>query len=206
MTELKTDMNPASKHAKIADALAKWGTETPCTPTKLTEIRLDANDKILIPFTTSIVEIDLHYVDFEAIRGFLHCNGVDCLLCRVGRRIDKRDLLPVYDAVDKRVGVLAIPPSVRPGALRPQLSPVLRQLKGETRPLVIINRPDRGRFVVRTQPLPAGIDDGAAEIARFLEDFTQGNVDLTAAFPQMLNEELREIPEIDIALQLRENA
>ena len=94
-------------------------------------IRLDQNQRFLVPFTTMMSRTFLHYLTFPAIRGYVQCNGADCLLCRVGRQQDERDLWPVYDVLDKAVGVLPISPSQRPHALRPLLMPVLRRLAAE---------------------------------------------------------------------------
>ncbi len=138
-----TDTTP--KAGKLTDAVTKWEADTARAPAALGEVRLDANGKILIPFTTSVVETQVHYLGYPSIRGYVRCNGPDCALCRIGRRPDERDLLPVYGVIGKRVGVLPVSPSMRPGALRTQVLPVLRQLQDQ-RLVTIVRRPDRGQF------------------------------------------------------------
>src|SRR4051794_3355137 len=82
-------------------------------------VRLDASEIAVIPFTPEMVQVQLHYCDQAELRGYLQCNGPGCALCRAGRSRDERALLPVYLPATQCVGVLAISPSSRPGALRP---------------------------------------------------------------------------------------
>jgi hypothetical protein len=202
ITQSDNAQPPSPKNA-IVDAVAKWSADTPRALSNLTEVRLDASETIVVPFTTSVGEVAVHYVDYPSVRSYLRCNGDGCLLCRIGRQAEKRDLLPIFHAVDGRIAILPISPSIRPGALRPQILPVLRQLKEGKRVLLIICRPDRGRYSVTMQPLAEGIDDGAAQIAEFLQAFATGSVDLASVFPQLSNPELAAVPEIATALKIR---
>jgi hypothetical protein len=190
--------------APLQDALKTWTAETGAAGAPdLTVLRLDASDRLVIPFTTTMARVTLHYLDASAYRGYLHCQGPDCLLCRIGRQAEVRDLLPVYDPVAQAVGVLAVSPNVRPHALRPQLAAVLRRLD-EGRPLLVtIRRLDTARFGVGTLPLPEGADDGAARILEFTRRFESGAVDLGAVYPSLTREELMAIPEVAGALRLR---
>jgi len=204
------DLNPTAVStaptATLTDGLSLWDAEAAPTPTAtLSVLRLDANEKLLIPFTTSLVRAQLHYLDFPAFRGYVHCTGPNCVLCRSGRQPDVRDLWPVYDAVDRVVSVLPISPNLRPLALRPQLAPLLRQLKDRPTPptLLGISRQDLGRFQVRTLPLPEGADDGAIIIRAFVEQLTAGTIDVAAVYPRLGAAELAAIPEVATMLQLR---
>src|SRR5262249_49466669 len=100
----------------LFDATEKWAAEAGCVPASLAEIRLDQNERLVAPFTTSVVEAVVHYLDYPSLRGYVRCNGPDCLLCKIGRQPDTRDLLPVYDVVSRAVGVLAVSPNLRPAA------------------------------------------------------------------------------------------
>src|SRR5262249_50804354 len=131
------------------------------------------------------------------------CNGPNCLLCRIGRRAESRDLWPVYDVVTQVVGVLPISANLRPHALKPQLMPVLRHLQANKRVLLGICKPDRMRFSVDHLELPEDADDGADEIARFQAQLEDGVIDLAAVYPQMTNEELAAIPEVATVATLR---
>jgi hypothetical protein len=87
--------------------------------------------------------------------------------------------------------------------LRPQLMPALRRVKQGERLLLTISRPERGKFVVTTQPLPPDADDGAHKIKEFLDKFANGVVDLAVVFPRLCNEELAAIPKIANALKAK---
>jgi hypothetical protein len=187
----------------VTDALAKWEAEAGAAPAPLAEIRLDQNERLVTPFTTSVVEAVIHYLDYPSFHGYVRCNRPDCLLCKIGRQPDTRDLLPVYDVVSGAVGVLAVSPNLRPHALKPQLTPVLRQLKDNQRVLVGLRKLDKMRYHVVTLPLPADADDGAQTIAGFLAQFESGAIDLGAIYPQKSNEDLAEIPEIATLVKLR---
>jgi hypothetical protein len=179
------------------DGLALWDAESRDNPRGgPTPVRIDQDERLLVPFTTSMVRTPLHYLNFPAVQGYVLCNGSDCLLCRVGRQQDVRDLLPVYDVLDRTVGVLAIGPNQRPHALRPGIAPVLRRVARGEGPLLLILRKDGYRYVVGSQPLPAGADDGAAVIRDFLGRFEAGKVDLAAAFQRLSNEDMAAIDEI----------
>src|SRR2546423_467628 len=85
--------------------LARWEKELPGQRLAPSLLRIDVNDRCLIPFTLDGVPAEVHYVDDPAVRGYVHCNGKDCLLCRIGNRSDKRDLLPIYDVASGTVAV-----------------------------------------------------------------------------------------------------
>ena len=201
MSDLKT--GPAKAPARVTDALTKWEAEAAQTPTSIAEIRLDGNERLVVPFTKSIVEAHVHYLDYHSLTGYVHCNGNGCLLCQIGRHPDIRDLLPVYDPVAQTVGVLAVSPNMRPQALKPQLMPVLRLLQQGQRVLIGIKKLDKWRYTVTILPLPAGAEDGAAEINKFLQGFQADAIDPRGIYPQMDNEALASITEVANQLRLR---
>jgi hypothetical protein len=191
-----SESNPAHTSAspfQPVDGLALWITEdAPGAREELTVVRLDENERLVIPFTTSMLRVNLHYAEFPTIRSFVRCNGSDCLLCRVGRQKDLRDLLPVYDVLDRTIGVLSISPNVRPHALRPALTPVLQRVaRGDV--LLVCLRRNEHRYLVTVHPLPPGVDDGAAVIRVFVEKFDAGQIDLASAFPMLDNATLAQI-------------
>src|SRR5262249_19030644 len=126
MDHLKNnELAPGTEDAgRLTDALELWQAEGPgAARPPLEGVRLDANERLLVPFTTSTRRVQLHYLDAPALRGYLRCQGPGCLLCRLGKEPETRDLLPVYDPVAQAVGVLAISPNLRPQALRPPAGP-----------------------------------------------------------------------------------
>jgi len=199
----ETNNGPVHPCAPATDALTKWETEANQLPAGLDEIRLDGNERLVIPFTPSVVEVQTHYVDYTSVRGYVRCTGDGCLLCRTGRHLEVRDLLPVFDTVTQAVGVLAVTPNMRPHALRPQLIPVLRQLH-ENRPVVVgIRKVDRMRYVVALLNPAEEVTDGAREIKEFLDRFNRGEIDLAAVYPRLANEDLAAIPEVLKQMRLR---
>ncbi len=188
-----------------ADALDLWDKDPVVTSSSpLALLRIDGNERLLIPFTTSMVRCPLHFLDYPTLRGYVHCNGTGCLLCQIGRQPEVRDLWPVYDALDRVVGVLPISTNIRGQALRPLLTPVLRQLKEAKEPMVIaIRRLDMARYDVRSFALPADVDNGTTVIQAFTRQMESGTVDLAAVYPRMANDELATLPEVATALKLK---
>ncbi len=203
MKDKNNKAGPAKPLVHVTDAVSKWEAEAGQVPVGLAEIRLDGNDRLLIPFTASIVEVRTHYVNFPELTGYIRCTGPDCLLCRIGRQPETRDLLPLYDPVAQAVGVLAVTLNMRPQALKPQLMPVLRLLRQDQRKLVAIRKLDKCRYIVTMLDLPADADDGAAEINKFLAAFQAGTLDPRSVYAQMGNEELARIPGVANQLRLR---
>jgi hypothetical protein len=187
------------------DGLALWDSEAAeVAPESLETVRLDENEHLLIPFTTAMLRVTLHYADFEAIKAYVRCNEPDCLLCRLGRHPDKRDLWPVYDVLGRTVAILPISPSIRPHALRSQLLPALRRMdKGEGPLLLTVRKDGRSKFIMSARPLPEGADDGRAVIGPFCERLKAGQVDLASAFQLIPNVELAMIDEVSLMMKAK---
>lgn len=167
---------------------------------KLEQIRFDANQTVVIPFTPDGVKVQVHYLEDPEYRGYLRCNGPDCMLCRVGRNRDERTLLPVYQPISKQVGVISLSQSMRPGALKPQL---LTILSSTHRKIAIIRKADQMRFEVVSDDLRPGIDDGAAMIAAFEKRRQAGEVDLASIFPLYSNQMLACMTSIATLMQIK---
>lgn len=196
---------PTPSALQPADALDLWSNDpSVASPSPLAVLRIDGNERLLIPFTTSMVRCPLHFLDYPTLRGYVHCNGRDCLLCQIGRQPEVRDLWPVYDALDRVVGVLPISTNLRGQAMRPLITPVLRQLKEAREPMVIaIRRLDMARYDVRSFPLPADVDNGATVIQAFTRQMESSSVDLAGVYPRMANDDLAGLPEVATALKLK---
>ncbi len=196
---------PETPKSHLTDGLELWDSEVGGgnTAAGLSLIRLDFNESLIIPFTTCMLRVTIHYIDSPAYRGYLRCSGDACLACRIGRSPEVRDLLPVYDAVARAVGVLPISENLRPQALRPQIAPVLRNLKQGGRLILLIRKLDNVRFDLGIRDLPSDADDGADKITNFLRQLEAGSVDLAAVYPRISNEELAAIPEVASAMRLK---
>jgi hypothetical protein len=186
--------------ADRVDMLKVWADEPAIDDEVITLVRPDKNETALIPFTSEGELVKIHYCDDPEINGYVHCNGSDCLLCRIGRHQDERILLPVYVPTSRSVGVLAISPNSRPGALRPQLMPILSSGK---RVAILIRYPDKVTYRVGTVELQEGVADGASVIGNFLTRWKAGRVDIKAVYQRISNRDLAELPDVAEMMKLK---
>ena len=175
------------------------------TPARSPElIRLGNDEEALIPFTSDVESVDLHYLDNPAIKNYIHCNGADCVLCQIGKNVSKKLLLPVFRPVAKLVGILPMSDNMKPGALAPQL---IRQLKDLSiagrRSVVFIKKLDLYSFTVQSTPIPQHVDDGASQIKEFEELLSSGKFNLASVYPTHTNEQLKLFDDIREQLKLR---
>jgi hypothetical protein len=152
-------------------------------------VRLGHDETAIIPFTSDSDEVDLHYCSETEINSYVVCNGPDCVLCRIGRKQDPRLLVPVYLPASGCVGILPVGRSLRPFALLPQISNVLKAEK----PMVMFVTRDRAKFTVSTTEPQKDVDCGEAAIKRFLDDYEAGLHDLSAVYPKINNEQLANV-------------
>jgi hypothetical protein len=162
-------------------------------------VRLGSDETAIIPFTAESVGVDLHYCSETDINSYVVCNGPDCVLCRIGRNRKQRQLLPVYLPTAGCVGILPVSRSFRPFALLPQ---ILNVLKAEKRMVMFVTR-DGAKYTVSTAELHKDVDDGKAEIKRFLENYEAGLHDLSTVYPTIENEQLASVGEIGQMIMLK---
>jgi hypothetical protein len=186
------------------DALDRLAAEsaTP-TATTLSVARLDQNELLVIPFTAATWRCDLHWVKAPAVKGFVHCGGGDCLLCRVGEHATTYELLPVFDPVEELVVVLPYTLNLRPQALRPQLLPILTRVKAGDRLLVAIRKSGQFIFAVSDSSLPKDANDGASQIAAFLDLVNSNAVDPGSVYLRLSAKDLAAVPEIARKMTLK---
>jgi hypothetical protein len=177
------------------------------SPLRVISIR--EQEVALIPFTSEVTLVRLHWVDEPELRGYHRCNtsggevGGGCVLCQVGYPAKDHLLLPVFEPINAEVGVLSISPSSAPRALRPQLAATLRGISYDEPMLLMIRRLDNYTYSVQSRPLPSDIDSGTALIKVYLADVEAGRIDVACTIPTVANDVLREIPTIARKLQLR---
>jgi len=162
-------------------------------------VRLNNDETAIIPFTADCEAVDLHYCPETEINSYVTCNGPDCVLCRIGRKIDKRLLLPVYLPASSCVGILPVSRSLRPFALLPQISNVLKADK----PMVVFVTREGGKYTVSTAELQKDVDGGETAIKQFLDDYAAGNHDLSTLYPRIDNEQLASVEEIGRMMSLK---
>lgn len=149
-------------------------------------VRLGNDETAIIPFTADSEGIDLHYCSETEINGYVVCNGPECVLCRIGRRKEERLLLPVYLPASGCVGILPVSRSLRPYALLPQVSNVLKS----DAPMVMFVIREVGKYMVSTKSLEKDMDGGEFQIKEFLEDYAAGSLNLIDLYPKIDNEQL----------------
>jgi hypothetical protein len=169
-------------------------------------VRLGASQTALVPFLDAMQMVKLHFVDEPEINGYIKCNqdaedggGAGCVLCLAGQKMDEKGLLPVYSPATRSIAILPIGLSSHPGALRPQVMPILRSGK---RVAMLVHKPDRMKFEVSVVELMDGMDDGAAVIKAFLRRLEAGEVELGSIYPRLDNRDLAAIPRIANLLKL----
>lgn len=170
------------------------------TPESLLEVvRLGPDETAIIPFTADSEAVDLHYCSETEINSYVVCNGPDCVLCRIGRKRDQRLLLPVYLPAAGRVGVLPVSRSLRPFALLPQITNVLKADK----PMVMFVIREVAKYTVSTAELQKDVDGGETVIGRFMDEHESGLHSLAAVYPRIDNEQLASVEEIARMMSLK---
>ena len=162
-------------------------------------IRLGSDETAIIPFTADSEKVDLHYCPETEINGYMVCNGPDCILCRIGRKRDQRLLLPVYLPAAGCVGILPVSRSLRPYALLPQISNVLKAEK----PMVMFVTREVAKYTVSTVELQKDVDGGEVVIKRFLDDYEADLHDFSTVYPRIDNEQLASVEAIGQMMALK---
>ncbi len=157
-------------------------------------VRLSENDTPLMLFTKDAVETYLHYLNANELKGYVHCNGDDCVLCKLELKRSKRFLMPVFRAIPRDVAVLSISDSLRPHALFPQLKNAMKTDQPQV--LFIRKSADHLKFQVKSVMLDEDMDDGSSIISRFVEKWEKGDISLESVYPQVDNDTLLSIHEI----------
>jgi hypothetical protein len=178
----------------LLDVVAEESVESP-----LELVRLGSDENAIIPFTVDSEAVDLHYCSETEINSYVVCNGLDCLLCRIGRKRDQRLLLPVYLPAASCIGILPVSRSLRPYALLPQISNVL---KAEKTMVLFVTR-DGAKYIVTTAELQKDVDGGETLIKRFLDDYEAGLHDLSTVYPRIDNEQLASVEGIGQMMRLK---
>jgi hypothetical protein len=161
-------------------------------------VRLNESDTAIITFTADSVSTQLHYCGEPEINSYVLCNGANCLLCRIGRKKEERLLIPVYVPTKEAVAVLAVSTNKRPGALLPQIGPLLR----DGPRLAFLSR-HGGIFKVKGAAIPDDADRGEVAVKRFVEAHSAGTIDLTKVFLTIENEYLAQVREIASMVKLK---
>lgn len=162
-------------------------------------VRLGSDETAIIAFTAESEPIDLHYCSETEINSYVVCNGPDCILCRIGRKRDERLLLPVYLPASGCVGILPVSRSLRPYALLPQITNVLKAGK----PMVMFVTRDAAKYTVSTTELQKDVDGGEAAIKQFRDDYESGLLRLSSVYPSIDNEQLANVEEIARMMTLK---
>lgn len=164
----------------------------------LQRVRLDENETILIPFTSTAVPISLHYVSDDDL-GYTPCGGSGCILCAAGMHCTEHVMLPVYNPTTGEVEVLLASTAMRPGSLLPQVKAVLKSKK----PTILFVTRAGKKFTVSTADIPEDADHGEEAIAAFTTAMAAGSIELTSAYPAYDADLLKTLPSIATKLKLK---
>ena len=192
--ETKPEVKDMSNKVNLLDIAAADSVDS-----LLEVVRLGSDETAIILFTADSEAVDLHYCSETEINSYVVCNGSDCVLCRIGRKQAKRLLLPVYLPAAGCVGILPVSRSLRPFALLPQISNVLKSEK----PMVVFITREGRKYSVSTAELQPDVDAGEAAIKRFLDDYEAGLHDLSTVYPNIDNEQLASVEEIGRMIVLK---
>lgn len=162
-------------------------------------VRLNDNQTAVVTFTDDFKVINLHYCEEDEIEGYVICNGDDCVLCRIGKKRQKRILLPVFLPVTETIGILPVSTSSYPDALLSQISDVLESGK----PLIIFISRDRYTYTVSTKEFK-DTNIGEDQRKAFEKAYKSGDIDITSVYPQFDNKKLSSVPDISRMLKLKE--
>jgi hypothetical protein len=162
-------------------------------------IKLDENEAAIIPFTQDGERVLLHYLEDAEYRGYLRHNENDCILCRIGRKLQEQILLPFFLPVSREIAILAASTTMRPKSLLPQLQNLLRSDK---RMVLFIHR-DRDLYTISSRELPPDVSDGADIIKDFIEAYRENRISLADVYPLLTNEQLANLPGIAAILKLK---
>jgi len=188
------------------DLLTHWGT-APYAPVsdKLPVLRLERNQIPIGLFTKNIVPVALHYCEEREPKGYVHCNGEGCVLCLAGKSVEQRALLPAYVPSRRTVEILAISPNSNPGALRPQILPLIEEMAESSTPVfALVSKSDRTTYKVARVQMGPQHDTGKSVFEDFLKRWEAGQIDPAKVFPQLDNAALASIPGIATMLQFKE--
>ena len=166
---------------------------------ELSLVRLSENETAVAPFTTSATQVDLHFCEEPELRSYVRCNGKDCVLCKLGKGITQKCLIPVYQPIEDAVGVLAVSPVRTPRALLPQLFKFLK----EDQPHVLFVTRKGQEYRVEGRPLKAGERDGRDAIAAYQRRLEAGGVALEEVYPAYSNDELLAIDSLALRAELK---
>ena len=195
-TKQKTNSDATSQKSELVNFLDMLEVEND-SPFEL--VRLNENQTAVLFFTPDCVQVNIHYCEESEIRGYVHCNGTDCLLCRVGKKVYSRILIPVYLPTTNSIGILPVSDSLRPGALRPQIATILKSKD----PMSTFIKREGSKYTVESHAFPDDANGGEGAIIVFSEDLKKGIFDISAVYQRIDNQLLANVPEIDKLMELK---
>lgn len=195
--EMKTK-TPKKKAANTCD-IFDFLEELPPQTNVFELIKIGSTEVAVNPFVSTCIPVTLHYCEENELGGWVICNGKNCTLCDIGKKPEQRLLLPVFLPTEDKIGVLSIPKTKTPRSLLPQLAPALKQPGKNT---VFLSR-EGSKYNVTTKPLAPGANGGAKLMKAFIDEFDQGDIDLTSIFTKLTNDELLEVDAIHKMAELK---
>jgi len=167
------------------------------SPSSLEIFRIGHDEKAGVLFTRQHQVVYVHYCGEPEIKGYVICNiegGSDhCLLCRIGRKKNKRLLFPIISLETENVEILSVSDSLRPYALLPQIQNILEAEKK----LATFFSHENYKYTLTTHRLKKGHRKRAASVIKpFSKSWTAQHVDLSSVYQRIKNSTLESYTEI----------
>jgi hypothetical protein len=165
-------------------------------------IKVNTNVNFIVIFTIFFVRVMLHYLKYQEIFGYYHCNGEGCTLCQIGNKVVEKLLFPVYPVELEEICLLPVSPSLAPAALLPQLLSIFASQKSKKH-LISIRKEEWGKFSVGLLDLDTGLKKRITPVIKeFRTRKKAGLLDVESVYKRIDNDSLAQIPEIARILEL----
>lgn len=198
---------PQPNQPEVVDLADVFGGADSAPPAAMERLSVRVGEPVVvIAFSTVSTVIHDHWVDGWGYSLCPRHHGEGrCPLCQLGKPAEKVVLMPVYEPDSAAVQVMRVPDQRRPRSLWSEMKEKFyREYQRDESPRVIsILHEGRGRYVVESNPVPEGVDNGRDAIALWFRAFEAGEIKLVDAWASVSDAELRATPEIDAKLRLR---
>lgn len=170
----------------------------------LTTLKLKPEeDAYVVPFTNEGTEVEVHYSNNAHYSSIIKCIGEGCPMCATGFKIITIVLLPVYNILSGQVEILYCTSNESPGSLLPQLFFVLSRLDDNNHTILHISRLDKFRYKLNLEGSLEPEDDGAIQIAAFLEKVGSKEWDITSVIQSYSSEEMMNIQRVRSIMRMK---
>jgi len=170
----------------------------------LKALRFEPTQTAIRLMTSDTVPVKIHFCKERELNSYVRCNGQGCVLCQAGKKMDERLPLPVYVFNTVSVEIMTISPNCQPGALWPQIKPLLETMvRTKESVIALVSKPDLRTFQVTQLQAAPHHNLGEIEIKEFMRRWEAGEIDPASVYPKMDNAILATIPGIATMLGVK---